>query len=33
MRELWRVVYVLKDRLGDMSKDIFKFVFFNELDK
>ena len=33
MREPWRVVHVPKDRLGDMSKDISKFAFPNELDK
>lgn len=33
MREPWRVVHVPKDRLGEMSKDISKFAFPNELDK
>ncbi|MBI5974099.1 nitroreductase family protein [Staphylococcus canis] len=33
MREPWRVVFVPKDKLGDMSRDISKYAFPREKDK
>lgn len=33
MRELWRLVYILKDKFGDFSRDIIRFVFLDSLDK